>query len=568
MFQMPEIKKSIFSKVLEMTHAKMDEVIAKAKPGLTQEVLDRTSLDYDPWNEIDESGFKRKPTKVSYRTLKLMALRDSIVTAIINNRINQVASFSRPQKDKYDLGFMIELKEKTELDLTPEQQAEMKEIADFLENTGLTENRDEEEKINFDEFLRRIVRDRLTYDSIAIEKIYTPEGKLHHFVPVDGSTIRFASTKDDRNKHLKQYDLRQDEQDGDPDYAFVQVYQDTIQRAFTRKHLAFRMANVSNDIEANGYSVSELELLLGVITTHLNAESYNRKQFTQGSIQKGILHFKANISQRKLNMFKKAWYAQTAGAFNYWRTPIVAGMEEVRWIPMHQNNKDLEFHLWMEYNIKIICAIYLTDPSEINFDISQGGVNSNPMFASKNEYRLKQSKDRGLRPLLRYLEDVINQEIIKLISDKYTFRFVGLDQEDKRAEVERYEIEARSFRSINEIRKENGLKPLNVPFQVDGATHNVYDEILTPQTLQFIQFLVGQSQQQQMMDSSQSVIGQDEMPIDQGQPLGENQPSTDSDNIDNYDGREIDMAGQEAEQAFEKSKGKKIKIEYFTLGKE
>ena len=56
--------------------------------------------------------------------------------------------------------------------------------------------------------------------------------------------------------------------------------------------------------------------------------------FTQGHVTQGILHFKANISQRKLNMFKKGWYAQQSGVYNTWRTPILAGMEDVKWITL------------------------------------------------------------------------------------------------------------------------------------------------------------------------------------------------------------------------------------------
>ena len=131
-------------------------------------------------------------------------------------------------------------------------------------------------------------------------------------------------------------------------------------------------------------------------------------------------------------MFKRAWYAQTSGVFNSWRTPIVAGMDDVKWISFQQSNRDIEFHMWMDYVIKLICAIYLIDPSEINFDISQSRGEGNPMFTSKNEHKVKQSKDRGLRPLLRFIEDIINCILDELTEGKYELEFVGLDVESKK----------------------------------------------------------------------------------------------------------------------------------------
>lgn len=565
-----EAPKSIFQKIRSLSHVKLDEYISKAR-GLKESETERMSIDYDPWSRDEGVGYSQRPTRINYKHLDIMSKKDGVIAAILTTRINQVASFSRKQTDKYELGYSIQHKDKKK-ELTDELNEKIEKLYDFIDNTGFVEDsRPDDEKMKFEEFLRRIVRDRLVFDQVGVEKVKSRDGKLSYFTPVDGATLRLASRKEPTTAYLKPYD---DKKRDDVEYAYVQVINETIFKAFTRDDLMFRMANLTNNIECKGYSISELELLVALVTSHLNAESYNKKFFTQGFVQKGILHFKANISQRKLNMFKKAWYAQTSGVFNSWRTPVLAGMEDVRWIPLGQNNRDIEFHLWMEYCIKLICAIYLIDPSEINFDITQSRPEGNPMFTSKNEHLVKQSKDRGLRPLLRFIEDIMN-DLLGEITDEFEFRFVGLDVDSKKDEVERYGKEVETHKTVNEIRKENNLDPIDLVFTVGDKKIAPYDIPLQPQAVQLIQALVQNTAQQQQM-SPTSPGGPS--PIEDGGPEGgeeissigeeQKQPPQQVDEEDQEEPKpkkpeEREMGNYQPEEEFGKSRA--LKIEYYQI---
>ena len=51
------------------------------------------------------------------------------------------------------------------------------------------------------------------------------------------------------------------------------------------------------------------------------------------------------------------------GVMQAWKTPVVEA--DVDWIDLQKNNRDMEYTSWMEYLIKLSCAIYSIDPTEI-----------------------------------------------------------------------------------------------------------------------------------------------------------------------------------------------------------
>ena len=78
-------------------------------------------------------------------------------------------------------------------------------------------------------------------------------------------------------------------------------------------------------------------------------------------------------------------------------------------------------------------AIYLVDPAEINFDLRGSLTGQQPAFMPSNEAQQKLAKDRGLRPLLNYIADAINEMIIARIDPRYELAFVGLDAKTEEA---------------------------------------------------------------------------------------------------------------------------------------
>src|SRR5690606_23441174 len=69
----------------------------------------RKSILVDPQSFSSSFGFKDRPMMTSYRMLYNMA-KQPIISAIIRTRINQVANYCVPQKDKYSTGYVIRKK--------------------------------------------------------------------------------------------------------------------------------------------------------------------------------------------------------------------------------------------------------------------------------------------------------------------------------------------------------------------------------------------------------------------------------------------------------------------------
>lgn len=437
------------------------------------EAIRRKSYEFDRDVGLSDLGFRDRNSAITFETLQRMATRDSIVSAIIVTRTGQISNFSRPRRDKYGMGYKVGLKDANEK-MSEEDIKRCTELEEWFLNTGYRDDRFWREQMSFEEFLRRIIPDRLTYDAVSIEVVPCEDGTIHHFIPVSSGTIRFASP---RMKNYKNFmmpvanilgdevyvERPEDLQTPPEDFKYIQVYKGIALEGFSEDELIYRQANPSNEPATNGYSIPELERLVNVITAHLYAETHNRSFFTGGFSTPGFLHFKADIPQEQMDGLRRAIESQMTGSQNAFRTALIATDEEISWIPVETNNKDMEWSLWMEYLIKIICAIFQIDPAEIGFwNLSQGGASLND--GNKNEQILKQSKDKGLRPMLRFVESVINSEIMtKLgdeISSRYEFRFVGLESEERMQEVERHDKEVRSKKTVNEVRAETGEPPL------------------------------------------------------------------------------------------------------------
>lgn len=397
----------------------------------------------DPYAMLDSMGlgYRSAPSSLTFETMKQMAEKNTIVSSIIQTRLNQVASFCQPQLNKYSIGFKVAHRNQKHK-LTESEKEHVADMERFVLNMGADKN---SERDSFEMWVRKVVRDRLTYDQMCSEKILRRNGKPHSIYAVPADTIRFAAPKNKRATPLTKAQAW-----STPKY--VQVIDGTVVNEYTSKEFMFRVANPRTDLRTHNYGLSELELLVTTITSHLWAEEWNRKVFSQGSTIKGILNIKGNIPSAQIEAFKRQWMTQVSGVTNAWKTPVM-NSDDMQWIPLQPSNNDMGFQQWLEYLVKVACAVYLIDPAEINFD-TRGGVGSQPMFMSTNEAQQKVSKDRGLQPLLRFIQNTVNEEILWEIDDDYQFLFVGLDARTESEAIELRMKELSSYKTLNEIRRE------------------------------------------------------------------------------------------------------------------
>ena len=451
----------------------------------------------DPMGLSQSMGYKDRKTAMTYNILRQVSQQLNVLGAIINTRVNQVAAFSSPFRRTRTLGFETKNKDRDHR-LSKSERKFITDLENFISYCGKTIDNPYTfgKRDNFDQFTRKVIRDRLMFDSMTWEIVPDRKGKPFEFVAVDASTVRIAVKPHIKEKKLSQmefsnirpfvtnmdtersFDYPRSSIVTDPlemSAAYVQVWEGTVKRAFREDELSFAIANPRTDIRINGYGYSEIEQLINTITSQLWAEEYNRNFFKQGAAPKGILNIRGeNIAPEQLEAFRRAWTANVSGVENSWRTPVLQS-EEIQYVNMQSTNMEMEYSRWIEYLIKLVCSVYLIAPEEIGFSFMGGGMQQ-PMVETNNEWRLKASKDRGLRPLLKFYADAINRSILDKIDDKFYLDFIGLDELTERERIELRQSQVQYFRTVNEIRKDEDLDPLD-----DG------DIILNPAYLQYVQ---------------------------------------------------------------------------------
>lgn len=405
----------------------------------------------DPLDFNMNFGYKDKPFSLSYNTLRRMS-KTPIINAIIKTRKNQIADFAEPQADRYSTGFIIRKKRQLgepERDNTPEEWARIEEIQTILMNCGVNDSWNNDD---FETFIRKIVDDSLTYDQMTFEVVRDRRGGLYEFFATDAASYRLADSYDDDEYKGEEREMI------DGHYpSFVQIYQGNIKADFYPWELCFGIRNPSTALHTIGYGISELEELTTTVTAMLWADEYNKRFFSQGSAPKGLLRVKGNVNEKQLQAFRQEWLSMISGVQQSWKTPIVDA--DIDWIDLQKSNRDMEYNAWTEYLIKLSCAIYAIDPNEIGFNISTTpGTKS--LFESNNEGQLKHSKDKGLYPLLKFIQRKINKYIVSQIDPNYEFHFVGLNGLTIQEELELEIKKLSNFQTVNEIRKKFALDPV------------------------------------------------------------------------------------------------------------
>jgi hypothetical protein len=445
-------------------------------------------------------------------------------------------SDNKKSDDEVEL-FNFELERKAREKMNKQFEKAKKAVEEYVLSCGKLDNRPFDTlKWNFDAALRAWVRDSLTYDLYATEKVPDRAGRPHHWFPMDGGTVKKASRDlrrykdaaqnfynidilypertEEAKERQKVIDLKEDLLEKDA-YKWVQVIKGKVERAYTSDELAVGIRNVNTDIYNNGYGISELELLISMVTGHLNAEYYNQAYFTQGFSAKGILHIKAALNRRKVESVRTQWHHMLKGARNSFQTPIFAGVEDVNWIPLTQNHNDIGFEGWMRYLITMIGCIYQIDPAEMGIHFKAEGAGGSMGSKDDTKEKTDQSKDRGLYPLLTHLQTYINDQIIKPFDARFVLVFTGCNGETKTQTLNRQKEESKFKKTLNEIRAEDGLPPLPGGDDIIlGPEYMTWYQAFSPKALEK-QEKDRKSQeklQQQQMDQMNQTNGQDEEP--------------------------------------------------------
>jgi hypothetical protein len=449
------------------------------------------SVFFDP-NDLSGNGkgFKDSKGILSFEVLRRMG-NIHIIRSIVNTRIEQIQNFLHFSEDDQKEGFTI--RKKTSLfkeekkEISSAEKKKIEEIVEFLMNSGFNEKWDNID--DFQTFVRKIAFDSLTLDQLAFEVVRDKGWNIKKYRAVDASLIRFLDSVDSKQRErLEDYRFK--------GYLprFCMTWDEQILINPTTKEpilyypweLGFGIRNKSSDIRKNGYGTSELEILVELITGVLWSIQYNMNNFSIGSTPKGFINVKnANISDSNLNEFRQAWSQMMTGVRNAKRTPVINGID-LEWIDLDKSNREMEYQEWAQFLVIMVCSVYRIDPSELGFSFK----NQAQLFGQDGQKaRLQHSREKGLKPILIFLENIITKYIVSEIDEDYEFVFTGIEVEDEETQV-----------NLDKTKLESGMVAMQDIFKkYSGREFDPENDIILNQVYQQAQ---SSKQQQEMFGSS------------------------------------------------------------------
>jgi hypothetical protein len=372
-------------------------------------------------------GYKYKPQGLSSELLRVMSNTPQI-RAIINTRIEQAENFGDFRIDNQVPGWTVAKKkglfDTGDKELTNKEKQEIEYVVKFLESGGTGDGWNFE---GWETFTRKLYNDSWSLDQGVFEVAIDRTGKPISFECYDGGTFYIAE-HNEHNANLDAYKIN--------GYLprYVQVFGNVKQNEYYPWELCFGVRNASSSIHLNGYGLSEMEVLIQVITWMLNSNQYNGNFFQQGSNPKGILNFKDNVSDETLNGFKQNWRNTLSGTNNSHKLAAISG-GNLEWINMQLTNRDMEFNEWNQFLTIIACTVFRIDPSEVGFNV---GVGNSVFGQDGQKERLRHSKEKGLEPFLKFWQRKITKYLVApLTGGKYEFKFTGIEPDDEDAALEK-----------------------------------------------------------------------------------------------------------------------------------
>lgn len=449
------------------------------------------SVFFDP-NDLSGNGkgFKDSKGILSFEILRRMG-NIHIIRSIVNTRIEQIQNFLHFSEDDQKEGFTIRKKtslfKESKKEISSAEKKKIEEIVEFLMNSGFNEKWDNID--DFQTFVRKIAFDSLTLDQLAFEVVRDKGWNIKKYRAVDASLIRFLDSVDPKQREqLEDYRFK--------GYLprFCMTWDDQILINPTTKEpilyypweLGFGIRNKSSDIRKNGYGTSELEILVDLITGVLWSIQYNMNNFSIGSTPKGFINVKnANISDSNMNEFRQAWSQMMTGVRNAKRTPVINGID-LEWIDLDKSNREMEYQEWAQFLVIMVCSVYRIDPSELGFSFK----NQAQIFGQDGQKaRLQHSREKGLKPILIFLENIITKYIVSEIDEDYEFVFTGIEVEDEETQV-----------NLDKIKLESGMVSMQDIFKkYSGRELDSENDIILNQVYQQAQ---ASKQQQEMFGSS------------------------------------------------------------------
>ncbi len=306
-------------------------------------------------------------------------------------------------------------------------------------------------------FLDKLVDDLLTLDNIAIEKVFSRNGKLKSLRVGDAATI----------------EVRTDESGGmpePPEPAYRQVIGGRVVAEWTANEFIFECMNPRT---YSPYGLAPLESLIVQASSALKIDKYNLSLFEESNIPAGFIYVDDTIKDPDQLLKWQRW-------FDAFMSGDLGMLRKLRALPKDfryeaaVKPEDMEFADFQEWLLLATCSVFGVPPQAIGYTFQINRA------TSEVQYRIGQ--DRGLIPLAQFFKEILDIIIQEDLGyEEFEWKWTTLNTRDREAEsrIARRMIEIGAM-DIDEWRKEDGREPygINRPFVFTGGSVIPLDEAL------------------------------------------------------------------------------------------
>ena len=383
--------------------------------------------------------------EVDCKTLRRVSKKAWIINLCILNVQKKIKPFLKPSTNRNIRGFVVKKIGEDVIKAAGQKSKEREQIERFLLNTGTEKSYDRD---NFTRWGLKFVRDALEIDQNATEIGYTRAGKPFSFWAVDGATIEKVLPDQDNPYSIKH----------------IQIINAIPTAYYPEGTLIFDYQNPRTDVNFSFYGYSVVEQAIDLITSCINAFTYNAGFFTENKLPRGMLLLDGNANQETVEQMEDYIADIMSGSVtNQWRVPIIpAGngkdgeANSIKWISLTGTNKEMEFQNWLDFLTSAIVSLFGCSMEELGLHSSK----SQAMFERNTTPEIEASKSLILGDMLSYMQQYINQ-IVEKAFPGYEIEFVGYERDDPKQILDLTKGELESYKTLNEVRKEKGLKPID-----------------------------------------------------------------------------------------------------------
>lgn len=328
---------------------------------------------------------------------------------------------------------------------------------------------------SFRELIEPVIEDILVLDRGVIEKEIAVGGYPLALHLVDGASIR-TNPRWSGDPNEPRYSWW-------PNNVFISNLLDT--------QVVLMMANPTSH-RVDGFS--PLEALKATIDADLEARDFNKRMVQQHS-PNGILNLGENVGANIVDSFRVYWEGEVAGKK---QMGIIGGVKNPQFMNLGQTAREMQYMQWQVYLLRKIAAVFGIAPQDlgITFDVNRANATTQQEL----------SEDRGLKPLLRLIEDQINVKVLadfartkakqmyhageidsptmrlavalthisprdhvdvfrklrtaNVLNLMFRYRMKSAKSSRDQADYNRYAVAGFPWRTINEVRAEDGFDPV------------------------------------------------------------------------------------------------------------